>query len=558
MSDALVAKIPEGITYVFRASREVAIGWDDIEETGTTARVDPAFPVETGNAKTLETAQRWAVGWSDKATAPSTEIPNEPIAKITIVNLELRDEGGRAYKVALPSIGGRTPYVDLREDVLLDAMLTNGVGVGGVLEGPFVWARVGSHLKLIRVGSVLHRHVVEADARGRLKIIAGGDLQRGGVYSNKKGEYFVYLGQCDTDELEYDEKHEYGHRFGGTPPLASAVSHKAHRNVQAWFELKSYAFKKSIPHAQQFQDVFEEALSERSPSYGPSYWCFEIVKKKSASERVGTVNLPENLWERIHDLGAAAAVHRAESNSSARNYATQHWDEYRKQYAAEHPGVCAAYSKLRLVRNVDAPRPEVLDYERWLPTETLPKASKTADLATRFVPGGLYESKSGKRYFCFGACVTNEITTTWTPGAGGGERIYESTCSEAKHTVVWLELSSVVDETPGMTVQRMLTEPGYSTAAHRVKFGMRDYTFKEVVATFDGTQWEALRATAARAAAWSKRNAKNRVGNLFLPRGDVDPEFLASISRVAYVRAYGTERPEMPEFDRLLSAPVVQ
>lgn len=62
MKPTLVARIPSQVTYAFREPTEVAIGWDDIEETGMTARVDPAFPVEAGNGETLSRALSWARG----------------------------------------------------------------------------------------------------------------------------------------------------------------------------------------------------------------------------------------------------------------------------------------------------------------------------------------------------------------------------------------------------------------------------------------------------------------------------------------------------------------
>lgn len=553
MSNQLLARIPEGITYVFRAPRDVAIGWDDIEETGTMARVDPAFPTETGNAKTLATAQQWACGYGCEAEASTCAVANAPIAKITIVNLELRDEGGRAYKAALPTIEGRTPYVDLREDVFLDAMLTNGVAPGGVLDGPFIWARVGSQMKLIRVGSVLHRHVVEADERGRRKVVASTDLVRGGVYANKKGDLFVYLGQCDTDELVYEKKRAdyYGRRED-----TFTVTHKAHRNVQAWFELLSYEFDKAQPKTAQLQKVFDTALRTWDRTYGPSYWSFSVVKKKSAIEQVGAVELPANLWEPIRAMGAAATAHRLDSNSTARNYATQHWDEYRKQHEAAHPDACAGHAVLRLVRDVGAGRPHVADFERWLPVGTLPYAAKVTDLEARFVPGGLYESATGQQYVCFGPCVTNEIVTMQEPGPGFCSLVYTSVCGDDLRTVAWLELDRRADEVPEAAMQRILSDPGSHTASHCVKFGVWDYSLKRVMATFSGAQWETLRATATAAAEWSKRHPPTRHRKGALPSGGVDPEFLASISRVAYVRAYGTTRPAVPEFDLLLAAPL--
>ena len=80
----------------------------------------------------------------------------------------------------------------MREDVMLDCMFQQGIGVGGIVEGPFIFARVGSQMKPVRVGSLLHSLMIEATEHNEKAAIK--DYEIGGVYANKKGEEAVYLG----------------------------------------------------------------------------------------------------------------------------------------------------------------------------------------------------------------------------------------------------------------------------------------------------------------------------------------------------------------------------
>lgn len=156
----------------------------------------PAFVCPADRPKSIETGKRWAEGYytwpkTDKTrdTVEIVEMENKPFTGIRIFNLEVRNEGGRAYKVATED----GYWFDLREDVLLDVIRNTGIKKGGVLNGEFIWATVGSQNKIIRVGSSLHKECLE-DQKTRNSPIKQSEYEVGRSYSNNNGN-FIYLGR---------------------------------------------------------------------------------------------------------------------------------------------------------------------------------------------------------------------------------------------------------------------------------------------------------------------------------------------------------------------------
>lgn len=125
------------------------------------------------------------------------ERPNTPMVGLRIIGLVIRGQGGRAYQVL---VDGKYVF-DLREDVLLDAMLNDGIGKNGALFGSYIFASVGSSMKLIRVGSLLHEKMIAATDYKTMKKIT--DLEVGGIYRNKK-ETVLYLGYVYTRALHVE------------------------------------------------------------------------------------------------------------------------------------------------------------------------------------------------------------------------------------------------------------------------------------------------------------------------------------------------------------------
>ena len=202
-----IGSIPLNLRFHVRSATKVRFRWEDMEEKELTSKsydVYPTYVADAKNKKTNETGEKWAnesmATWNGKAyvkppsNATVVDLPNEPFTDIKIMDLEIRGQGGRAYKVL---IDGKY-YVDLREDVLLDTIFECGISKGGILKGEFIFAVVGSQMKLIRVGSLLHEKLIESTAAGNAKGIK--TFEVGGVYARKSGT-FVYAGLFNSRKM---------------------------------------------------------------------------------------------------------------------------------------------------------------------------------------------------------------------------------------------------------------------------------------------------------------------------------------------------------------------
>lgn len=133
----IVGYAPTKMTYVQREPSEVSDYWEHDfwgDEKPPTRTVRETFVVDADNETTRQTATDWAEhSWrTSTKKATFTDKPNTPIDEVEVISLEKRNQGGRAWKVLIEG----TYYVDLREDVMLDA-LRNGQGVKKVmLKGP--------------------------------------------------------------------------------------------------------------------------------------------------------------------------------------------------------------------------------------------------------------------------------------------------------------------------------------------------------------------------------------------------------------------------------------
>ena len=176
----------------------------------------PAF-ICNAESKSFKAAQTWATqyGIPDMDRFKPFEMDNDPIPMLTLVGLDIRGEGGRAYKVVTPD----GFLVDLREDVMLETMFRKGIKPGEegeppTISGPFQWAFMGNHMKLVLVGSQLHKDVLEAQERQRKRTktipLSAKDLKPGTVYESRDGGPqgykfgYVYLGRVRVrGKLQY-------------------------------------------------------------------------------------------------------------------------------------------------------------------------------------------------------------------------------------------------------------------------------------------------------------------------------------------------------------------
>src|SRR5579885_3656062 len=303
MSKVAVGSIPEKITYVFSDQQEVAVGcewdiswYDDEDEDAPKTvkqKVTPAFPVDSKDDKTMKRAIDWATqdGWDYTTNKrkvkkhDTKEVENQPLNHVKVLSLEERGNGGRAYKALIDNF-----YVDLREDVLMDTLLQAGVEPGGLLKGEYVWAKMGSQMKLVRVGSELHRLIVEFDSKKDMKPVGKGDLEVGGVYQDRKKNKAIFVGYVNTVVFKSKSDKPSYQRRG--EKVTFDFTHKPIKKAMLFYEV--YDFEKLE------KNIKEMKKSERDYSY-------KIKKSHTYIEKVGSVKIPDDIVEFLRNKAVKEA-----------------------------------------------------------------------------------------------------------------------------------------------------------------------------------------------------------------------------------------------------------
>lgn len=251
-----------------------------------------AFPCDADKPNTNETAKQWQKNkseWYHNDTALPTSLQskmNNPQTGYRIYNLEYRDEGGRAYKMVTPE--GYT--VDLREDVLLDTILNVGISPGGILNGDFIWATVGSQFKLIRVGSEMHKDILNNMQSKKMPKLTRNNLEAFTIYKTASGNEFLYLGRING---EWESGRCWAER-----------KLTKQNDVQLWLSIESFIKKDQL-----------------NPSYiAEHYFCLERVKDKKVVEKTGQIP------PFYHDSLKNALKIYLESNLRDKSYCKQYYE----------------------------------------------------------------------------------------------------------------------------------------------------------------------------------------------------------------------------------------
>lgn len=295
MSKVAVGSFPKKICYTYSGEIEAPVGcaWDiswydadDDEDAPKTVKekVTPAFPSDSEDAKSLATAKQWAertyYGQS-KRTSQTTIIDNVPIKNVKVFSLEERGNGGRAYKVLIDKF-----FVDLREDVLMDTMLKAGIKSGGILQGEFVWAKMGAQMKLVRIGSELHRLIAEFESKKDIKPVGKKDLEVGGVYQDRKKNKVVFVGYVNTTVYKKEDKRSKWER--------------ERAGVKA-----DFVFKKSVKKkAMLFYDIYaHEKIAEsiKKMTGEDRNYCYKIKTSHNFIEKIDQVDLKEDIVEKLRN-----------------------------------------------------------------------------------------------------------------------------------------------------------------------------------------------------------------------------------------------------------------
>lgn len=212
--------IPKEITYVAAGEQTIRITWEDAEQEDEqssndgviTETVRPTFVSDAANEKTLATARNWAKNaskvynyqkkiWEVRPVGKEITKKNEPSDGYRIFNLDVRAQGGRAWKCG----DNEGHYFDLREDVLLDLLRTEGVSPGGYLNGKYIWAKVNSTMKLVRVNSELHKALIKTTNRREMKNLKKSELKPWTIYQEKNSNTFLHVGKYNFFDISVDQ-----------------------------------------------------------------------------------------------------------------------------------------------------------------------------------------------------------------------------------------------------------------------------------------------------------------------------------------------------------------
>ena len=183
--------IPKKLKLFIKEEEERTGVWDGYSHNNNKIfMVSPTFVCDLEAGKTHMTALKWVKANYYNKSEPKYTIEtrdNTPISGYSIVTIEYRGNGGRAYKVSSPD----GILVDLREDALLECMLNAGISKGGVLNGEFVFAKQNAEMKLIRVGSEKYNEIVNNKAK--IKDNAIYDVKSGEIYKTKKNDKILIM-----------------------------------------------------------------------------------------------------------------------------------------------------------------------------------------------------------------------------------------------------------------------------------------------------------------------------------------------------------------------------
>ena len=186
----MAIKLPDNLVY-FLQKPSKRTSFD-----GTVYDVYPAFPADAASAAQLKTGKEWAKGWGNKQFHSEIALPNTPFRGLTILSLEERGEGGRAYKV----ITKEGYMFDMRESTLVDVLGYVGIRAGGYIDAEFQWIVDGSQKRLVRTGSKEYLEGVKQ----KTSSIEFKNLEFGKTYRDAKNDDYVFYGYIFVPDKEPD------------------------------------------------------------------------------------------------------------------------------------------------------------------------------------------------------------------------------------------------------------------------------------------------------------------------------------------------------------------
>lgn len=158
-----------------------------------------SYPINS-ESKNKSTARDWASnGGEGKVFTLNNELG---FNDLILVDLDVRSQGGRAYKVIVSSEGNHF-MVDMREESLMHVMKT-GIVSKGIIKGHFSFIQNGSQIRIVSTDSSEFRKFNEDGIANNSRVkISEKKLIPNTIYKlgKTKGAYTLYLGKSYVSDV---------------------------------------------------------------------------------------------------------------------------------------------------------------------------------------------------------------------------------------------------------------------------------------------------------------------------------------------------------------------
>jgi hypothetical protein len=295
-TSVVVGSIPEKITYTFAEEKDIIIGclWDhnyynlsDKPKT-VTEKALITFASDASDLKMLKKAKEvaeFAYHNQPKKTAQSITVDNTPITNVRLLSLDLySNKNIKNYKAIIDKY-----CIEIGDDVVTDTLLKVGIGAGGILQGEYLWTKIGTKMKLVRIGSELHRMIVEFDSKKGIRSVRKNNLEIGGIYQTRKKAKAIFLGLVNTTE------------YSCAGDIYSA-------NYKPSFEYNKTEESKMMLffNYNDKLDLEKNLLEMTKPSDIYLYdYKYNITNSHKYIEKIGQVDLKENMIDVLRELTLA-------------------------------------------------------------------------------------------------------------------------------------------------------------------------------------------------------------------------------------------------------------
>ena len=269
--------IPKEICYIFSEEIVVTVGSNWAEsEANTIDCVLDTIPAEPQNNKSILNASQYLKKLYIDHKINKKVIPNTPIKNIRFLSSFWAPS--KSFKVLIDN-----HVVNLKQDILIDTILKEGIAPGGILQGEFIWAKVRGEIQLVKIGSELHKRILNYEDRRKLKPIRKNDFQVGGIYQTKSNYKSVFLGYVNTVK--------YGNikKIIINSSASSSFEHKKINKGLFFYDL----WDDGDPH----RDDMLSALTESTQVFR-----FSVKISHSFIEKIDEIDVPKDFIKNIRSV----------------------------------------------------------------------------------------------------------------------------------------------------------------------------------------------------------------------------------------------------------------